>query len=133
MRIAIKIIDTDFRTSYEGILRMIFDSWKQAKIQGFNKINYFSNKNQLKQLIGNLFRPAFFMYQESYFYCQLQYNEKNPLPIYIDNLNKKTEYLISKLQIFLNDEINDLEKGIDYIVLDTDLDYQNNNPIYFLE
>lgn len=120
MRIAIKIIDTDFRLTYEGILRMIFDSWKQAKIQSFDRVNYFSNKNDLKEIIEHLIKPASVMYQLSDFSDFFIYRP------FFDEFK-------DKIEVFINNEIDNLEEGIDYIVLDTDLDYQNNNPIYFLE
>ena len=120
MKIAIKFGDNDFYNCFYGILETIKNARKWND-------NVTENKDELCNIINEISYGLYLLYQNSF-----EYNEEIN-----GTLNAKTKgYLqIRPDQILINEEVVKYLEEVEWdnsdtYIFDSDLDYENNTPIF---
>ena len=121
MKIAIKFGDNDFYNCFTGVLRTLLEAYKWND-------RLPKDKKQLSIIINEISYGCYLAFQN-----QFSYNEEKKLN---DICERTKEYLqIKPSQILINEEVDAYLKSDEFMnsetfILDTDLDYEGNNPIY---
>jgi hypothetical protein len=120
MKIAIKFGDNDFYNSFTGVLKTLLEAYKwQDKLP--------EDKEKLCKIINEISYGCYLLFQN-----QFSYNEEKSGELCL----RTKEYLqIKSSQILINKEVNeyltsDAFFNSETFILDTDLNYEGNNPIY---
>lgn len=120
MKIAIKYGDNDFYNCFTGVLKTILEAYKW---QGGMVLD----KARLCIIINEISYGCYLLFQN-----QFSYNEEKS-----GEINKRTkDYLqIKPSQILINEEVKAYLESDEFMnsetfILDTDLDYEGNNPVY---
>jgi hypothetical protein len=113
MKIAIKFGDNDFGNCFLGVLKTLLSAYRHTETLPTDKI-------ALCNIVNGLSSSCYLLFQD-------------------DKLEDRTkEYLqIKPSDLLINEEVDEYSKltgqhNSDTYVLDTDLDYNNNNAVYFL-
>lgn len=120
MKLAIKFRDNDFFYCFYGVLEAIKNSWE------FNN-ELPENKELLCKMINEISYGMYLLYQNPF-----RYNEEKSG----DLCERTKKYIqITPEQLLINDEVTDYLKKVDWdnsetYILDTDLNYSNNSPIF---
>lgn len=113
MKIAIKFGDNDFGNCFLGVLQTLLNAYRHTETLP-------TDKNVLCDIINGLSSSCYLLFQD-------------------DNLRDKTkEHIqIKPSQLLINEEVEEYLKittwnNSETFILDTDLDYINQKPIYFI-
>jgi hypothetical protein len=113
MKIAIKFGDNDFGNCFLGVLNTLLNAYRHTNSLPTDKV-------KLCEIINGLLPSCYILFQH-------------------DKLEDHTkEYLqIKPSMILIGEEVEEYSKltgrhNSDTFVLDTDLDFEHNNPIYFI-
>ena len=119
MKIAIKFINNDFGNTFLGVLQTLLNAYRHTGMLP-------PSKSELTFMINSLSAPCYVLFQ----------NEKIT--------HNMTEYIHTKEYLQIEEKDLLIDKEVDEyslltghhnhstFVLDTDLDYEDNSPIYFL-
>lgn len=120
MKIAIKFGDNDFYNCFTGVLTTLLAAYKWNE-------SLPTDKEKLCKIINEISYGCYLAFQN-----QFNYNEEKTGQL----CQRTKEYLqIKPTQILLNEEVDaylksDAFMNSETFILDTDLDYPGNNPIY---
>ena len=120
MKIAIKFGDNDFYNCFSGVLKTILEAYKWTE-------SLPKDKTHLCKIINEISYGCYLLYQN-----QFDYNDEASGEL----CERTKKYLqITPERILLNEEVDEYLAKVDWdnsetFILDTDLDYKNNNPIY---
>lgn len=120
MKIAIKFGDNDFYNCFYGVLETIKNArkWNEKVTE---------DKELLCKIINEISYGTYLLYQNSF-----EYNEEKSGEL----CERTRKYLqITPDQILLNEEVTEYLKESDWdnsetYIFNSDLDYENNNPIF---
>ena len=120
MKIAIKFGDNDFYNCFTGVLKTVLEAYKW---QGGMVLD----KARFCMIINEISYGCYLLFQN-----QFSYNEEKT-----GNICQRTkDYLkIKPEQILINEEVDaylasDAFMNSETFILDTDLDFENNTPVY---
>lgn len=108
MIVAIRIGDNDFWSTYEGVLRILLDAHRWGTLD-------LTDKKRVIEMINLLVQPCYLLFQ---------------------GVGDHTEYLsvTEDSMLWSYEDIQQIDKlygfNGDVHVLDTDLDFDGNNPVY---
>jgi hypothetical protein len=120
MKIAIKFGDNDFYNCFTGVLKTLLEAYKWN-----DKLPV--KKDELCIIINEISYGCYLAFQN-----QFSYNEEKTGEI----CQRTKDYLkIKPEQILINEEVvaylkSDAFMNSETFILDTDLDYPGNNPVY---
>lgn len=124
MKVAIKFHDNDFTDVFVGVLEILL-----------NNIRYDDDLQHIDK------DHLLFIINELSFSCYLLRCTRSINDYKFSDSNSDSDRLyvnIDKDRLYVNDEVNELIQEIgqngnhSIIILDTDLDYEGNNPIYLI-
>jgi hypothetical protein len=120
MKIAIKFGDNDFYNCFTGVLKTLLEAYKWNDRLPIKKA-------ELCKAINEISYGCYLLFQN-----QFSYNEEKSGEL----CQRTKDYLqIKPSQILINEEVDayiksDAFMNSETFILDTDLDYEGNNPIY---
>ena len=120
MKIAIKFGDNDFYNCFSGVLKTILEAHKWTE-------SLPKDKTLLCKIINEISYGCYLLYQN-----QFKYNEEKSGEL----CERTKQYLqITPERILLDKEVDEYLAEVDWdnsetFILDTDLNYENNNPVY---
>ena len=120
MKIAIKFGDNDFYNCFTGVLKTLLEAYKWT-----DKLP--TDKEKLCMIINEISYGCYLLFQN-----QFSYNDEKTGEL----CQRTKQYLmISPNQILVNEEVDaylksDAFMNSETFILDTDLDYPGNNPVY---
>lgn len=122
IKIAIRFGDNDFYYTWVSVLRVILDSWRY----GHTEVPM--DKDKLIIIINELSLGCYLVNQN-----QFRYTNSDTMEGHIEHIR---EYLkIGEKKLLVGGEVDKYLEKVDWdngetYILDTSLDYPNNNPIY---
>jgi hypothetical protein len=121
-KIAIKTGDNDFYSSMIGVLGILKDAIEWRGSRGYPR-----DKKVLAIIIRALLKA-----------CYMSHQNVGGVEYESNNINEYLDDLIREDKIFLDSEVDDFLRDhsgtidADFFVLDLDLDYEGNEPIYII-
>lgn len=124
MKIAIRFGDNDFFQTFEGVLNVLLEAHRRGVVLP-------KDKEKLVKIINELSNVCYFLYQTN---CeelkQDDYLQIKEGQLFIDN--EVDEYLDSVRCFSKQTGEYYVNENYEFHILDTDLDYPHNNPVYSL-